>query len=317
MVSSGTDYIDIVIVGVLWGCTNPFLRKGAVEEDEKVRMQEQIESADKQQQNEAKEESKPLSSKYEASYSYQSTLMSDSSSNHKPLSPDYAAYKLYDDNKEILPTVQILNSSPTKNSPTSFGKGIILQSLDKCCHHTKELLNKLKKVDPKALFKSFLQSIVYELKKFTNPKIAIPFILNQSSAIFYFRLIATSDLTNVAYCSSLSMAIEGVVSYFLGERMSNPVRGFCGALIVTLGVSICLLSKEIDDYITNSRYSDDSIVGYYGESEKYYNGDRHLSIRDFWQGMENSESGLFEISPFVGWYAVCFVVNSFVKAFLV
>ena len=35
MASSGTDYLDICLVAILWGITNPYIRKGTVEEDEK------------------------------------------------------------------------------------------------------------------------------------------------------------------------------------------------------------------------------------------------------------------------------------------
>jgi len=311
MASSGTDYLDICLVAILWGITNPYIRKGTVEEDEKKILLEQ-----QQQQYQESHQNEGLSpDAMESAHSYQVMHMDGDNrlqQKHDDISsssssPHQTQYKIFDESQQkiIQSQGQELHSfsidTPNQSQPTSYTKGVILK-----------LLSKLLSFNPRALSKSFLKSIAYELSKFTNPNIAIPFFFNQCSAIFYFRLIATSDLTNVAYCSSLSMAIEGIVSYFLGERMNNPIRGFCGALIVMIGVSICLLSKNIENYLNGNDGTDDYVGG-------ENNGERILlssfsSLNEFWEGQnESNHHRLFEISPFLGWFALCGIVNGILQ----
>jgi hypothetical protein len=312
MSSGGTDYVDIFIVAVLWGCTNPFLRKGTVEEDEKLRKEQELMKEQCQNNKVSLEngsmghnENLPLSPKMESSYSYQATFMDDNSNEPKVLSPSSfhtVDYNLYDENQRMSSSAQSPNQSQGKQPPTSFIKGACLQFLSKSCNCSNDQLIFLSKLHPKSIINSFLTSIIYELKKFSKPKIAIPFIFNQFSAIFYFRLIATSDLTNVAYCQAMSMAIEGIVSYLLGERMSDPLRGFSGAAIVTLGVGVCLLSKNMDDNA--------DVNGYYGDRQltSWYSFDGVL------QGSNGTNQiGLFEIAPFVCWFALCGIINGIVN----
>ncbi len=387
MGNGDTDYVDVFIVAILWGCTNPFLRKGAYEEDEKVRIQHEEQFLKGQKENlqeeeqlwkehthdedidgedaEADEDEEGSMQKIqpvhnnsdqvsesndncrEMGYSTFSPVLKTSSEKKViiNLSPN-SNYNLFQEN-----TIDELNKNATSSScksssdtvnidfqqylhhqqqqqqqqqhtriPTSYIKGISLQFLSKyCCCSSDDpniLLSKIANFHPKYLMKQFLASIVFELSKFTKPKIAIPFLFNQCSAIFYYKLIATSALTNVAYCQAMSMAIEGIVSYLLGERMSHPVRGFGGALIVTLGVGICLMSDEIQRYL----FGDDNGDGVYYSQEEG-NNDRQLLFDDYnddgdgnlWQS--GSNTSLFEISPFVCWYALCGIIHWFRENF--
>ena len=338
MVSNGTDYVDVFIVAILWGCTNPFLRKGAVEEDEKARiLAQQLLQQQEQQQKEhqqfvsvdencngairvnenydllEKQESGTkhmIVNKKESTLTYQSTSTIDEYSEENKIekeasmlfaeSTDYE-YELYQEHVSPYNTTSEQNG---KTPPTSFIKGICLKLCSNYCNCPNKPLLMLSKFNPKFIFHSFISSIIKELKKFTKPKIAIPFLLNQCSAVFYYRIIATSDLTNVAYCQAMSMAIEGVIGYWLGERMSDPVRGFCGAAIVTLGVGICLLSKDIENFFCHG-----SDNGYYGDGNRLLQYD-FRSIEELWQGnSDESNNTLFQVSPFVCVYAFCGIIH--------
>ena len=373
MVNEGTDYVDVFIVAILWGCTNPFLRKGTYEEDEKLRLQkEQLQKEYDQQQQQHQfqkqheedkkdqlltdsnnninvgqgTESSPItlntSSKHlphdeEQNHKYGTTTTISSKyddnneTNYKVISPSgnnitttnvTSNYNLYQES-----TIHDFNTSQQEHIPTSYTKGILLQCLSKYCYcccrlfsnnnEPNKILVTIANFHPKHLLKQFLSSMIYELSKFTKPKIAIPFLFNQCSAIFYYKLIATSALTNVAYCQAMSMAIEGIVSYLLGERMSHPMRGFGGAAIVTLGVGICLLSDEIELLVFGGDVDDKDGNQYYGQgngnerqldyTDDYDHDDHTSMVGNLWQ--ESSDTSLFEISPFVFWYAICGVLH--------
>ncbi len=426
MVSEGTDYVDVIIVGVLWGCTNPFLRKGTYEEDEKLRIQrEELQKEheyqiQQQQDEEAKrgrleeengyrqdgeygqaammesvlrEEQIQIQVEYGTTDSFVSNVhnnnipvdsksknmdhmknetgysklpsSSDSSSKNTTSSASESAdvYDLYQEhtiekiNKRVASDVNNITNQfhpQEERIPTSHTKGVFLQCLDKycCCfcnndpsssfknsttdeahsssssspNNRTKFLTILARFHPKYLLQGFLSSLIYELSKFTKPKIAIPFFFNQCSAFFYYRLIATSALTNVPYCQATGMAIEGVVSYLLGERMINPVRGFGGAIIVTTGVCICILSEDIHDYLFGK--DDNGGIGqnYYNQvnnermltmdGEDDDNG-HEMIISHLWQSRHSESTSLFEISPFVGWYAFCGVLHWFLGLFTI
>ncbi len=368
MGSQGIDYIDVIIVSFLWGTTNPFLRKGTMEEDEKQRL---LEEEEQQQQRDQKqhqlgddvgdgddddkysslinddilsilssddrddeEASAPLSQDIDSAYSYQATCVDGCKNSSSQITIGDKGKEKYIDKKSTgsLSLSLSSHSIPSKSSnqyslyqeqahiPTSYTKGILLQNLSRCCHCPNEALVTLSKFHPKALLKAFLSSLIYELTKFTKPKIAIPFMFNQSSAFFYYRLIATSDLTCVSYCHALSIAVEGVVSYMLGERMTNPWRGFGGAFIVMLGVGICLMSKEIESYFHLGADAGEGGVNGEdgGKRELVFGGGigNYSFIETLWEQNSEQQSNVFEVSPFVCWYALCGIVQWFSMVFV-
>ena len=74
---------------------------------------------------------------------------------------------------------------------------------------------------------------------------ATVFSLNQSGSILYYKLLATSDLSlSVPVCNALALVFSSATSFLLGERVDRPVAAIFGSLLVTLGVAICMASKD-------------------------------------------------------------------------
>ena len=89
--------------------------------------------------------------------------------------------------------------------------------------------------------KSILQSLLI----FRRVGVWLPYLLNQSGSILYYKLLATSDLSlSVPVCNALALVFSSATSFILGERVDRPVAALFGALLVTLGVAICMVSKE-------------------------------------------------------------------------
>ena len=138
------DVLSAVLVGAVWGCTNPFLRKGATN-DENIGGQSRDENSDK-------------------------------------------------------PTAEQSNQS---------------------------------------------HSMVQSLLRFRRVRVWLPYLLNQSGSILYYKLLATSDLSlSVPVCNALALVFSSATSFLLGERVDRPVAAIFGSLLVTLGVAICMASKD-------------------------------------------------------------------------
>jgi len=89
------------------------------------------------------------------------------------------------------------------------------------------------------------QSMVQSLLRFRRVGVWLPYLLNQSGSILYYKLLATSDLSlSVPVCNALALVFSSATSFILGERVDRPVAALFGALLVTLGVAICMVSKE-------------------------------------------------------------------------
>mmetsp|Transcript_10478 Transcript_10478/g.12753 ORF Transcript_10478/g.12753 Transcript_10478/m.12753 type:complete len:149 (+) Transcript_10478:53-499(+) len=83
------------------------------------------------------------------------------------------------------------------------------------------------------------------IHQFQQPKVFIPYLLNQSGSLLYYYLLATSDLTlAVPICNGLALAFTFVTSYYIGEPIDQPVRSAVGAMLVTTGVGICMISRD-------------------------------------------------------------------------
>ena len=154
------DMISAVLVGALWGCTNPFLRKG-------------------------------------------------SSESAKSTKPDAA-----------VPAARRENINTGGNRP------YLPDSED----------NKLASV-----FMSSLRSLF----KFRRILVMLPFILNQLGSVLFYKLLATSDLSNsVPICNALALVFSVGTAHILGERVTDLWRAILGSAFVTVGVSICVMSNE-------------------------------------------------------------------------
>lgn len=106
---------------------------------------------------------------------------------------------------------------------------------------------------------SLLQSILNSLSKFKKPSVLVPYLLNQSGSIVYYKLLATSDLSNtIPMCNALAMVFSFIAGRFLGERLDKPFQAFIGCLLVTCGVIVCMLASE-ESGATVGNFSSDEL----------------------------------------------------------
>jgi len=95
---------------------------------------------------------------------------------------------------------------------------------------------------------SFLQGIIQSLSKFRRCSVFVPYLLNQSGSLFYYKLLATSDLSNaIPTCNALAMVFSFLTSFLLGERLDKPIQAVLGSLLVTGGVIVCMFAAAEDD----------------------------------------------------------------------
>ena len=89
------------------------------------------------------------------------------------------------------------------------------------------------------------RSLVQSLLRFRRVRVWLPYLLNQSGSILYYKLLATSDLSlSVPVCNALALVFSSATSFLLGERVDRPLAALFGSLLVTLGVAICMASKD-------------------------------------------------------------------------
>lgn len=89
------------------------------------------------------------------------------------------------------------------------------------------------------------KSVIHSLLRFKRVGVWLPYLLNQSGSILYYKLLATSDLSlSVPVCNAMALVFSSATSSLLGERVDRPVAAIAGSLLVTLGVAICMASNE-------------------------------------------------------------------------
>uniref|UniRef100_A0A7R9W2L4 Transmembrane protein 234 n=1 Tax=Pseudictyota dubia TaxID=2749911 RepID=A0A7R9W2L4_9STRA len=162
MAVTANDLLSAILVGALWGCTNPLLRRGSAEAKRKD--EEAAEGATrKKEEKEEKEEEEVDASKRQ-----------------------------------------------------SAEGGII----------------------------SVVRSGLRSLLSFRRLSVLLPYLLNQSGSLLFYKLLATSDLTvSVPVCNALALLFSVVTSFALGERVDSVWRTLAGSALVTAGVSVCALSS--------------------------------------------------------------------------
>lgn len=98
--------------------------------------------------------------------------------------------------------------------------------------------------NPKRVEEGFVANTKRSLRKFLNPSVLFPFILNQSGSLVFYFLLATENIsTTVPVCNSLTFIFTGITGWFLGEKFAHPVMFVAGLLMVVSGLSICALSS--------------------------------------------------------------------------
>lgn len=90
----------------------------------------------------------------------------------------------------------------------------------------------------------YVQNVKRSLKKFLDPRVLFPFLLNQSGSLVFYFLLATENIsTTVPVCNSLTFIFTGITGWFLGEKFSHPMLFVTGLVMVVSGLSICAISS--------------------------------------------------------------------------
>lgn len=76
-----------------------------------------------------------------------------------------------------------------------------------------------------------------------NWRYVLPFLLNQCGSVLYYLTIGQAELSlAVPLANSLTFLVTSVVGVLLGEAV-HSTRGYLGILLVTSGVTLCVLEK--------------------------------------------------------------------------
>lgn len=81
------------------------------------------------------------------------------------------------------------------------------------------------------------------LASFRRISVWLPYALNQSGSLLYYRLLATSDLSlAVPICNALALAFGSITASCLGESVDRPMRVMFGCVLISAGVIVCMMS---------------------------------------------------------------------------
>lgn len=74
----------------------------------------------------------------------------------------------------------------------------------------------------------------------TNPRMLIPFLINQSGSFVYYYLLSSEPVSRASpICNSLTFLFTAVTGYiWFGEEVRNPALLFVGVLFILGGVCI-------------------------------------------------------------------------------
>jgi len=109
---------------------------------------------------------------------------------------------------------------------------------------TNPLLKRGSKGIKKVKQNNVLLQFLFELKfLILNWRYMMPFLANQSGSVIFYLTLASVDLSlAVPITNSLTFIFTGVTGKLFGE----PIGGkgtYIGALLVTMGVTLCVYSK--------------------------------------------------------------------------
>jgi drug/metabolite transporter (DMT)-like permease len=95
---------------------------------------------------------------------------------------------------------------------------------------------------------TFAQSVVSSLSKFRRISVWLPYVVNQAGSLLYYFALSQSDLSvAVPVCNALALVFSIATSYFMGERVDQPLRTMLGASLVMGGVAVCLVSRNTEE----------------------------------------------------------------------
>jgi drug/metabolite transporter (DMT)-like permease len=98
--------------------------------------------------------------------------------------------------------------------------------------------------------KGVAQSHRATLRQFcTEPRIFLPFLVNQSGSIVYYLLLSKEPISKAApICNALTFILTAITGYvFLKEEIRSPLLLATGSFLVLCGIYLCCSDFEIDD----------------------------------------------------------------------
>ena len=90
--------------------------------------------------------------------------------------------------------------------------------------------------------KGLVQSHISTLRHFClEPRIFLPFLINQSGSIVYYLLLSKEPISKAApICNALTFILTAITGYvFLKEEIRSPLLLVLGSFLVLFGISIC------------------------------------------------------------------------------
>lgn len=98
--------------------------------------------------------------------------------------------------------------------------------------------------------KGIAQSHRATLRQFcTEPRIFLPFFVNQSGSLVYYLLLSKEPISKAApICNALTFILTAITGYiFLKEEIRSPLLLATGSFLVLCGIYLCCSDFEIDD----------------------------------------------------------------------
>lgn len=241
MVLDCHEIISILAIGFIWGVTNPFLRKGNLE----IEGESTTNSTDNNSDNDDEEEIECQEKEILVQRDEEDEKLSLASSDENSGTSEFVSYGSIEptgrNNVENRGQNSLYSNSSSCSSCETFEQVQLIEATTTATSNTS--------INQPTIKPSFVHSVIQTLITFKSPRVAIPFLMNQTSALFYYKLVATSDLTSAAYCNALAMVFSAYIGYLLGERMDKPIRALIGSILVTIGVAMCMVSDDLESFI--------------------------------------------------------------------
>ena len=82
----------------------------------------------------------------------------------------------------------------------------------------------------------------------SEPKVFVPFFINQSGSLFYYYMLSNEPVSKAApICNALTFIFTAITGYiFLKEEIKSPWLLAIGSLLVVAGTYLCFSSSEND-----------------------------------------------------------------------
>lgn len=101
--------------------------------------------------------------------------------------------------------------------------------------------------DDKEIKKSSMKKHISTLKNFCmEPRIFLPFLINQSGSLVYYLLLSKEPVSKASpICNALTFILTAITGYvFCNEEIRSPFLLITGCFLVLLGIYFCCIDSE-------------------------------------------------------------------------